>query len=259
MLACATVALPISSYAMFDSIHDNAIAAAETDLAVRLASSGFPALDLALPNQCWPASTLIELLLTGTENAEWNLLAPSLAALTKEGKQVILMGPTLPCPSLLQNFGLDLRYVRLVQAEQPADRLWTIQHALNSADFGALLCWLPYARDDHLRRLQAAATACDGLIFALRPATCRYQSSPAPLRLVCGVTPDSRYGVQMIKRRGPVQHQPVMISQRAMPQPAALPTQVPPVARISPLRKRSPHGAAASFGIATRSRAINAR
>ena len=174
--------------------------------------SGFAALDRELPNGGWPASVLIELLLAQPGIGEVRLLAPVIAALTQARKTVILMAPPhTPFAAALSELGIDLRYVILIQADKPADRIWAIEQTLKSASFGALLCWLPQCRADHLRRLQLAAGGCDGLTFVLRPANAQHESSPAPLRMVCRPAPSGQLAVEVIKRRGPVHAQPVVL------------------------------------------------
>jgi hypothetical protein len=106
----------------------------------------------------------------------------------------------------------------VVQSEKPADRLWAVEQVLKSANFGALLCWLPQARPEHLRRLQLAANSSEGLTFVFRPACAQRESSPAPLRLLCQAEPAGHVSVEVIKRRGPVASSPII-----------LPTQLPPV------------------------------
>lgn len=175
-------------------------------------SSSFKILDRELPNGGWPASVLIELLLSQSGIGELRLLAPVIAALTQAKKTVILMAPPhIPFAAALTELGIDLAFVILIEADKPADRIWAIEQTLKSASFGALLCWLPQCRADHLRRLQLAAGGCDGLTFILRPLTAQHESSPAPLRLVCRPACSGQLSVEVIKRRGPVHVQAVIL------------------------------------------------
>lgn len=174
--------------------------------------SGFKILDRELPHGGWPASVLIELLLSQSGIGELRLLAPVIVALTQAKKTVILMAPPhIPFAAALTELGIDLTYVILIEADKPADRIWAIEQTLKSASFGALLCWLPQCRADHLRRLQLAAGGCEGLTFILRPLTAQHESSPAPLRLVCRPAPDGQLSVEVVKRRGPVHAQAVIL------------------------------------------------
>jgi hypothetical protein len=174
--------------------------------------SGFAALDKELPNGGWPSSVLIELLLAQPGVGELRLLAPTLARITQAGKTVILLAPPhIPFAAALAELGIDLKHLILIEAEKPTDRIWAVEQALKSASFGALLCWLPQARADHLRRLQLAAGGGEGLSFIFRPLAEQNQSSPAPLRIVCQPAPAGRMSVEIIKRRGPVHLQAIML------------------------------------------------
>ena len=178
----------------------------------RATPSGYRTLDRELPNGGWPASVLIELLLSQNGIGELRLLAPTLAALTQAGKTVILLAPPhIPFAPALADLGLDLQHVILIQTDKPMDRIWAVEQTLKSASFGALLCWLPQARPDHLRRLQLAAGSGEGLCFVFRPAAAQRESSPAPLRIVCRASACGRMAVDIIKRRGPVFGQPVVL------------------------------------------------
>lgn len=186
-------------------------------------ASDFQALDRELPNGGWPASVLIELLLEQPGVGELRLLAPTLARITQAGKTVILLAPPhLPFAAALAELGIDLKKVILIEADKPTDRIWAVEQALKSASFGALLCWLPQARADHLRRLQLAAAGGEGLSFVFRPLAERQQSSPAPLRIVCKPAPAGRLSVEIIKRRGPVHLQAIMLP-LAIPHPLVKP------------------------------------
>ncbi|GGI17498.1 MAG: translesion DNA synthesis-associated protein ImuA [Oxalicibacterium faecigallinarum] len=178
----------------------------------RPVASGFRLLDKELPNGGWPPSVLIELLLSNPGIGELRLLAPTLSQLTKAGKSVILLAPPhIPFAAALTELGIDLKHVLLIEADKPTDRIWAVEQALKSASFGALLCWLPKARTDHLRRLQLAAANGDGLTFVFRPLEDSTQSSPAPLRMVCRPAASGRMSVEIIKRRGPVHTEPVLV------------------------------------------------
>ncbi|MES2832100.1 MAG: translesion DNA synthesis-associated protein ImuA [Pseudomonadota bacterium] len=172
--------------------------------------SGYACLDRELPNGGWPASILIELLLSQNGIGELRLLAPTMAALTQAGKTVILLAPPhIPFAPALAELGLNLQHVLLIQTEKPMDRIWAVEQTLKSANFGALLCWLPQARPDHLRRLQLAAGSGEGLCFVFRPAAAQHESSPAPLRITCRASRCGGIEVDIIKRRGPVFGKPI--------------------------------------------------
>ncbi|MNR76188.1 hypothetical protein D3C72_68450 [compost metagenome] len=178
--------------------------------------SGYRALDQELPNGGWPASVLIELLLAQPDIGELRLLAPTLTRLTQEGKTVILLAPA-HIATALSDLNLDPGHLIVIEADKPMDRIWAVEQAIKNVHFGALLCWLPEARPDHLRRLQLMAAANEGLTFVFRPLAAQNQSSPAPLRMLCQAATEGRMSVEIIKRRGPVHCKPVVL-------PVAIPT-----------------------------------
>lgn len=174
--------------------------------------SGHPALDRSLPNGGWPVGTLTELLLANPDSGELRLLAPALKRIIQAGRKLVLLVPSyIPFAAALHELGITGDRVLSIEADQPADRLASVEQLLKTGNAGALLCWLPEARDDHLRRLQQAAAACDGLAFLFRPLPAQNQPSPAPLRLLCQPMPAGRMSVEIIKRRGPVHLDPLVL------------------------------------------------
>lgn len=182
-------------------------------------SSGFPRLDAELPGAGWPMGMVTELIAREAGIGELRLLVPLMRQLTRERRIVILLAPPhLPYAPALTSFGIDLDCLLIVQANNAADRLWAVEQTLKSADFGALLAWLPQdrTRPEHLRRLQLAAQSARGPVFLFRQLPAQFESSPAPLRLLLLPRPDQRLSVQLLKRRGPVMAAPLIID---LPQP----------------------------------------
>ncbi|MEI7447619.1 MAG: translesion DNA synthesis-associated protein ImuA, partial [Burkholderiales bacterium] len=183
--------------------------------------STFVELDAQLPGGGWPLGMLTELIAREPGVGELRLLVPVLRRLTRERKVAILLGPPhVPYAPALAAFGIDLDYLIVVQAAQAADRLWAVEQALRSASFGTLLAWLPHpgTRPEHLRRMQLAAQGTRGPVFLFRQLPAQFESSPSPLRLLLLPRPGQRLSVQLLKRRGPVLAQPLLI---ALPQPPA--------------------------------------
>ena len=184
-------------------------------------SSGFPTLDAELPGDGWPIGMLTELIGRESGIGELRLLIPLLRQLSRERKfSVLLAPPHLPYAPALASHGVDLDYLLIVQAPNAADRLWAVEQSLKSAAFGALLAWLPHerTRPEHLRRLQLAAQTAGGPAFLFRPLAAQFEPSPAPLRLLLLPKPEQRLSVQILKRRGPVAQDPLLID---LPQPPA--------------------------------------
>src|SRR5690606_14053634 len=122
--------------------------------AVQALGSQHPELDAELPGNGWPLGMLTELIGRESGIGGLRLLVPVLRRLTRERRIVVLLGPPLqPYAPALADFGIDLDYLVVVDARNPADRLWAIEQTLRSANFGALLAWLPLAhtRPEHLR------------------------------------------------------------------------------------------------------------
>ena len=179
-------------------------------------TSGFAALDAALPGGGWPLRTLTELLLPHAGLGELRLLAPALVAVQAGQRSVLLFDPPArPFASAWAALGLDLQQLYVVQGRAAtrgrsagplpaADVLWALEQALKSGQVGAVLAWLP-ARlaADALRRLQLAAQAHDGPVFLLRDDAARHKPSPAPLRLQLRAAEPDTLRVQLLKRRGP--------------------------------------------------------
>jgi hypothetical protein len=181
--------------------------------------SGFAELDPQLPGAGWPLGMLTELIARNPGVGELRLLIPVLRQLTLERKVVIMLAPPLvPYAPALAGFGIDLDYLLIIQAPNAADRLWAVEQTLKSTSFGALLAWLPQdrTRPEHLRRMQLAAQSSHGPVFLFRELPAQFESSPAPLRLLLLPRPEQRLAVQVLKRRGPLLTDPVLLQ---LPQP----------------------------------------
>lgn len=179
-------------------------------------SSGFEALDAALPGGGWPCQGLTEILSTQGGVLEWRLLGPALARVCAAGPSVVLVGPPQP-PHLpgLRFEGVSERQLVWVQAETPAERLWATEQLLKGRSCGALIAWLPKARPEQLRRLQVLAGAGHAPVFLCRPAEAARSASAAPLRLLARVAPDWGLVVDVFKRKGPPLETPLHL--HAMP------------------------------------------
>lgn len=191
-------------------------------------ASGFVELDAVLPGGGWPVSTLSELLLPHAGLGELRLLAPALAAVQAQQRDVLLFDPPArPCAWVCNACGLQLQQLYVVHSRSKAqgraggplpaaDLLWALEQALKSGHAGAVLAWLPARLPaDALRRLQLAAQGHDGPAFLLRDEAARHKPSPAPLRLllrVAGRDSPDLLRVQLLKRRGPPLLQPLALA-----------------------------------------------
>ena len=176
----------------------------------RSVSTGWEALDRELPGGGWPLQSITEVLSPQPSVLEWRLLSNTLRQV-KDGQVIVIGPPKRPhLPGLLQ-CGLDQRRLVWIQADGPAERLWVTEQVIRANAAGAVLAWLPQARQDQLRRLQVSAQACDCPIFLMRPQTARHEASPAPLRVHATFSVDWELQVHVFKRRGPVHETPLVL------------------------------------------------
>jgi protein ImuA len=178
--------------------------------------SGFAQLDAALPNAGWPTGALIEILQTQAGSHEWRLLLPALRVCSQVGRIALVGSPHWPNLAALSSMGVPGSSMILVEASQPAERLWAAEQVLRCSDVAALMVWLPQARSEQLRRLHlASASHANGkprLVFAFRPVQAAQESSAAPLRLRLACGERQQLEVQIIKRKGPALDTPLQIA-----------------------------------------------
>lgn len=168
-------------------------------------STGHAALDSELPGGGWPCHSLTEVLSPQPSTLEWRLLGPALRLVVADGRQVVAIGPPkIPNLPGLQHEGIDARHFVWLKAETPAERLWCTEQLVRANAAGAVLAWLPQARQEQLRRLQVRAQSNDGPVFLFRPAAAQHEASPAPLRVMASTGPDWELRIHVFKRRGPV-------------------------------------------------------
>ncbi|CDM25474.1 RecA/RadA recombinase [Castellaniella defragrans 65Phen] len=180
--------------------------------ATAVVPTGWAPLDRELPGGGWPTQSLTEVLAAQPAAVEWRLLAPALRQVAARGGQIVAVGPPHPpyLPGLRQE-GLDERCFVWIDARTPAERLWTAEQLLKANACGAVVAWLPQARPEQVRRLQVCAQSCEGLAFLCRPAAARHESSAAPLRVQADPGPDWELRLHILKRRGPLQDEPLVL------------------------------------------------
>lgn len=197
-------------------------------------SSGFAPLDAVLPGGGWPAHALTEILGAPDAGAEWRLLAPVLARLAHEGRELLLVGPphTPHLPGLMA-WGLPARQLVWLRADAPAERLWSTEQLIKARTGAVVLAWLPQARAPQLRRLQVLAAGHDAPVFICRPPAAAHQASPAPLRLQARAVADWGIELDLLKRKGPPLAQPLRLQVVPPGLAAVLPPRLWPLARPS--------------------------
>lgn len=166
--------------------------------------TGFTELNAVLPGGGWPTHGLSELLLPQAALCEWRLLGPALPELLADkGSRIYLVAPPkTPLAMGLAQLGLAPEQLVWIDAKGPAERLWAAEQLIKSEPDGAVIAWLPQARQDQIRRLQVHAHACDALVFLIRPESALRDASPAPLRLSVSLGHGWDIDVQIRKRRG---------------------------------------------------------
>jgi protein ImuA len=176
--------------------------------------SGHALLDAELPGGGWPCHSLIDVLQAQAGLAEWRLLSPTLKPLLAQGARVLLIGPPhMPGLSGLWREGVSAQQLVWVQANTVAERLWAAEQALKTPCLSAVLCWLPQARPEQIRRLHACAAQHPGLLFVFRSVSAQADSSAAPLRLRLGLGAwPHPLEVTVVKRRGPAMNHALTLS-----------------------------------------------
>ncbi len=166
--------------------------------------SGWARLNDELPGGGWPCRSITELLTAQPSVLEWRVLGPALRGVVSDGGQLVVVAPPRhPYLPGLSHDGFDERRFVWVQADGPAERLWVTEQLIKSNACGAIVAWLPQARQEQLRRLQVCAQGSPSLVFVCRPESARHEASAAPLRVQAGFGVDWELQVQILKRKGP--------------------------------------------------------
>lgn len=215
--------------------------------------SGHPALDAELPGGGWPSRAVSELLQAQPGQAAWQLLMPALRAVVNAGGHILLVGaPFVPHLAGLAQQGIPAERLIRLEARTTQERLWVTEQALLADGLWAVLSWLPQARPEQIRRLQACAAEHQGPAFLFRPARARHEASAAPLRLQLSLGPCPHpLRLDILKRRGPLRDSPIWLQNWPPAMQALLPSTPvphhapPPVTHHAPLDRpaaRTPSG-----------------
>lgn len=165
--------------------------------------SGVSALDAALPGGGWRTGTLVELMPSETGVGELQLVAPTLARITRAARRVAFIAPPfIPYAPALALHGIQLDRVLIVRAQNLKDVLWACEQTLRCKSFGAVLAWPAAMADRDVRRLQLAAESGDSIGFLYRSPEMAREPSPAAVRLRLQATTDGDLSIDILKRRG---------------------------------------------------------
>ncbi|HVE48837.1 MAG TPA: translesion DNA synthesis-associated protein ImuA [Casimicrobiaceae bacterium] len=174
-------------------------------------STGFAELDQVLPGGGWPGNALTEMLLAREGIGELRLTLPTLAKLTREGRDVVWIAPPYrPYAPALAAGGIVLPRLALVRCRDAREALWAFEQALRAPECGAAFAWLSEHDERKLHRLALAAR--EGRTWGVmwrRPGS-RARAMAASLRL--GLDSDQgQLSVRVLKRRGSEVAQPIRI------------------------------------------------
>ena len=148
-------------------------------------STGFEALDERLPDRGWPVGALSEVLVRTLGSCELALVLPALAALTRAGREVALVGPArLPYAPGLAGRGVDLGRVLMVRGTSGEEQAWAAEQSLRSGVCAAVALWSRRLDARTVRRLQLAAQKGRACGWLFRTLGASAAPSPAPVRLV---------------------------------------------------------------------------
>jgi protein ImuA len=175
-------------------------------LSVPKQPTGHAALDAVLPWGGWPEASLTELLLPADGIGELRLLLPTLARLTRAGRDIAIVAPPyLPYPAGWRQAGVDFAHMHLIDAT-PRDALWASEQCLRAGCLSAVLSWPMQADDRALRRLQVAADTGGVMGFVFRDARAERNPSPATLRIAIdsGASGERPAQLRVLKCRGAV-------------------------------------------------------
>jgi hypothetical protein len=167
-------------------------------------STGFAALDAALPGGGWPRRGLIEVLGCSAGHGELTLWAPLLRQLTRQHETArycaLVAPPFEPFAPAWRAAGIPTDRLLVVRDRDP---LWALEQSLLSGVCAIGFGWLD-ARANlvALRRLALAAERGAALGVLIRPARAALDHSPALLRLAVTRTEAGLLCVQLLKGRG---------------------------------------------------------
>lgn len=183
-------------------------------------STGFPALDQALPGQGWPVGQLIEVMLEHPGCGELQLFRPALSRQSPERSIALVQPPYPPCIQAWAHWRLAPERLIWLQPASLVDTLWAAEQVLRHNCCAAVFCWAHPIPTTSLRRLQLLARQSDTLCIVLRPVKVRDQASPAVLRLAIQAC---KKGLQLsiVKRQGGLAPAPLTLQLYAPKRAAA--------------------------------------
>lgn len=165
-------------------------------------STGFPALDAALPGGGWPRRGLVELIVQGAGQGELMLWAPLLRRLSQHETSRCCAFISPPFELFAPAWrAAGIRVERLLVA-RTGDPLWALEQSLLSGACAIGFGWVGAGVSlTALRRLALAAGKGAALGVLIRPPRAMHEHTAAQLRLTVTRTP-AGVSVQLLKGRG---------------------------------------------------------
>lgn len=170
-------------------------------------SSGYTALDAALPGHGWPLGAVTELIHDIHGCGELSLLLPALAQLSQANKRqkkhriIMVDPPWIPYPPALNSRGLALDNLLVIRTQNRKESLWACEQVLRGMPGGAMLAWPERLSFSESRRLQLAAENGRKAAFLFLGGNAAEASSPATLRLQL-TADDGDLQIRVLKCRG---------------------------------------------------------
>lgn len=166
-------------------------------------ATGCTELDTVLPHGGWQSGTIVELMPAQTGIGEFQLLMPALARISSTDRHIALIAPPyIPFAPALQQQGVRLERLLIVNAAKNADALWAAEQTLRCKSFGAVVAWPGALQDRDVRRLQLASEAGRSIGFLYRAPAAALDASPAAVRLKLQREAGGPLKVDVLKCRG---------------------------------------------------------
>ena len=205
--------------------------------------TGHHLLDTQLHLGGWPPGALSELFCSQSGIGEMYLLSPLLNSLSEQGRWLFYIDPPyIPHATALNQQGIQLERVIVIQTQNPAEQLWVIEQILRCEACGVSLAWLSNKKASHhqLRKLQLAAQSGNSQAFLFRSPALANQSSPASLRLLLKARSKSCF-VHILKQPGGWSGQQLHLPKPDFLTRTYIPPHVLPVHIPKPPAKAGPH------------------
>ena len=119
-----------------------------------------------------PASGVTELVLTSDSPEQLALLLPMIAFLSKASSDrwITWIAPHNISRELLESYGVNTRYIRVIHAQDPQALLWITWEALSAGNSHTVISSPGKLSDKELSQLEVAAAKgqCQGLLLRVR-------------------------------------------------------------------------------------------